>query len=443
MIATIAYRARSDTAPVRREAQRTFVVRFVFFIFFLSLIEGPLRKWFLPDYSELLTILRDPFVITLYAYAVANRFFIRNGMAALWVGFAIISSSVGLLQYVVLEFSMTGWMLGVRTYWLYMPLAFVIGSTFKHEDIYRFLTLCLWIAIPYSLLVAVQYNAPPFAFVNLGVGADEGAVGLAEGILRPFGLFTYTGPNVGFTVFIISVFLAFYVGQVPMRHRGIFLLVSGSAVGAMAVLTGSRSIYFLAAMIVGVTTFGMITTRPSVRNLQRVLGVLFFIGLSSGLFIFAFPDMLNAMVKRFDVAAQFEGSIWNRAFSGLFTWVESLATASFLGGGIGAGAPGVAQMLGLPPLPYGESDLQRNVNELGVFLGLALLLLRFGTAAWILWLGVRLARKGKTLALPLSGFLFFPFLAGQITHSPLSAFPVWLALGILISLQRPAKGVAE
>ena len=56
-----------------------------------------------------------------------------------------------------------------------------------------------------------------------------------------------------FTAFMIAVFVAFYVGDVPMRRRGLFLLASGAAVGAMSVLTGSRSIYFLAAMILGLT----------------------------------------------------------------------------------------------------------------------------------------------------------------------------------------------
>ena len=39
-----------------REAQRRFAVKWVFFIFILSLIEGPLRKWFLPGLAGPLTL---------------------------------------------------------------------------------------------------------------------------------------------------------------------------------------------------------------------------------------------------------------------------------------------------------------------------------------------------------------------------------------------------
>jgi len=425
-----------------REAQRRFDVRAVFFIFILSLIEGPLRKWFLPGLAGPLTLLRDPFVIALYGYCLTTGMMRTRGLAGIWLSFAFFTSAFGLFQYTAAGLPAWGWALGVRTYWLYMPLAFVVAKTFRHEDIHRFLKMCLWIAIPYAFLVAAQYDAPPNAFLNLGVGGDEeGAVGLGRSIVRPFGLFTYTAPNVQFTAFMIAVFVAFYVGGVPMRRRGLFLLASGAAVGAMSVLTGSRSIYFLAALILGLTLLGMFAARPTWTNVRRSLGILGFALLAAALFVFAFPDMLEAMGDRFDRAARSEGSIWNRAFSGLILWIDPLFTAPVFGMGIGAGAPGVAGLLGLPSLIYGESDLQRNINELGLLLGSAMLALRFGLAAWMVLIAFRLARRGEVLALPLAGFAFFPFLMGQITHSPLIAFSVWLAAGIIFSLKdRPKEG---
>ena len=423
-------------ASVKQETRRRFVVKAVFFLFVLSLVEGPLRKWFLPGLSGPLTLLRDPFVIGLYAYCFAHGLILRRGLAQLWLGFAALTSLIGFAQYGAQGLPMWGWLLGVRIYWLYMPLAFVVAKTFTRDDIHRFLKLCLWIAIPYAFLVAAQYNAPPSALINLGVGADEaGAVGVGDGILRPFGLFTYTGPNVQFTAFMIAVFVAFYVADVPMQRRGLFLLASGAAVGAMCVLTGSRSIYFLAAMIIGLTLFGMNALRPSGKSLRKAVGVIGFAALAAVLFVFIFPDMLDAMVGRFDRAARSEGSIWIRAFSGLTRWIEPLFTAPVFGMGIGAGAPGVARMLNLPALIYGESDLQRNINELGVLLGIVMLVLRFGTVAWILRSAQKATLRGAYAILPMAGFAFFPFLMGQITHSPLSAFSVWLSLGFILSLR--------
>lgn len=435
MMATSNYQVFKAPRQARRESQRQFVVKAVIFIFLLSLVEGPLRKWFLPGLSGPLTLLRDPFVIALYGYCFATGMFLKRTVAKLWLGFAAVTALLGLGQYAANGHGLPGWVLGVRTYWLYMPLAFVVAKTFRREDIHYFLRLNLWIAIPYAFLVAAQYSAPPFAFINWGVGADEaGAVGVGDGIIRPFGLFTYTGPNVQYTTALIAMFLAFYVGEVPMRRRGLFLLVSGAAVGSMAVLTGSRSIYFLAAMIVGVTVVGMMFARISGRTLRRVIGIIGFVILAGLLFILVFPDMLAAMEGRFERAARSEGSIWNRAFSGLFTWIEPLLTAPILGEGIGAGAPGVARILGLPALLYGESDLQRNVNELGLIAGIAMLILRFGISVWVIWIAYLFARRGEVIALPLAGFVSFPFFMGQITHSPLNAFIVWLTAGLIISL---------
>jgi hypothetical protein len=142
-------------------------------------------------------------------------------VAALWLGFAVFTACFGLLQHMASGFGLTGWMLGVRTYWLYMPLAFVVAAAFRREDVMRFLRLNLWIALPYAVLVASQYSAGPGAFINRGVGGDEeGAVGLGDGILRPFGLFTYTGPNVQFTAAMIAMFTAVFLAK-PARAPGV------------------------------------------------------------------------------------------------------------------------------------------------------------------------------------------------------------------------------
>lgn len=419
--------------PIQSEARRVLVVRWIFLLFLLSLIEGVLRKWLLPGLASPLTVMRDPLVIALYGYCLSHGLMLRRGIAEYWLTFAMISGAFGLVQYAMQSLPLWGWALGVRTYWLYMPLAFVVAKSFRTEDVHRLMKLVLWISIPYAFLVAAQYGSPPNAFLNRGVGGDdEGAVGVALGIVRPFGLFTFTGPNVQYTAFSIAMFLAFYVGGVPMKRRGLFLLATGSAIGAMSVLTGSRSIYFLAGFTVVATVFGMLAARPSGHSLKRALGVIGFVLLAAFLFIYAFPDMLLAMENRFQRAAGTEGSIWGRAFGGLFSWLDPLFTAPWFGFGIGAGAPGVARMLGLPALIYGESDLQRNVNELGLLLGIPMLALRLGTAAFCLSLAFRLAKRQVFAALPIAGFVFLPYFMGQITHSPIIGFLVWLGFGVLI-----------
>lgn len=426
--------ATSPGVAGRQQARRQLVVRAVLLLYLLSLIEGPLRKWILPELAGPLTLLRDPFVITLYVYAYLHKLILRREIAVLWLGFAAFTTWFGLFQYMFNEFGLTGWMLGVRTYWLYMPLAFVVASAFRREDVLRFLRLNLWIALPYALLVSMQYNGGAGAFINRGVGGDEGGVvGLAGGIVRPFGLFTYTGPNVQFSAALIAMFTALHVAGARDRPKRPLFVAMAAAVGTIAVLTGSRSIYFQAFFILGFSVLGLAIARPNGATAARILGVFGFVALGGVGLVLAFPDMFAAMDARFERAALSEGSILLRALSGLIAPLDALDTAPFFGHGIGLGAPGVAHFIGLPPLIFGEADLQRNINELGLLLGLMMLLLRVGTMIWLALLAMQLAQRGVAMALPLAGFALLPLLMGQITHSPINAFLVWLCVGLVLS----------
>lgn len=428
------------------EARRRLVVNIVFLIYVLALIEGPLRKWFLPQLSTPLIFLRDPVVIALYVYCFACGIVAHGRLARNWLVFAGLASAWGALPYFVDGVSEIGWALGIRSYWLYMPLAFVIAANFRREDVVRFLYLSALIAIPYAFLMAVQYNAGPSARINHGIaGDDDAAIGLGGNIVRPFGLFTYSGQNTRFVAAVLAMFVALYLARARIRFRVMVLMGGTVAVGAMCVLTGSRSIYFLAAAILGLTIIGSTIARPNFGTLMRNVGLLALVALAAYLFVNQFPDMLAAMERRFEVAERSEGSIWDRALGGVFGFVEPMSTAPFLGHGIGVGAPGVAQFLGLSTLLQGEGDLERNVNELGLVFGPLLVLMRFGTAAWLALASVRLARRGNLSALPLAGYTAVEISIGQITNSPLSAFMPWVVAGLTMALinsgrERRTKG---
>jgi hypothetical protein len=147
------------------------------------------------------------------------------------------------------------------------------------------------------------------------------------------------------------------------------------------------------------------------------------------------------MQNRFAEAEAVEGSIWQRALNTVLVFVDPLFTAPLLGHGIGVGAPGITGYLGLPPLLYGEEDLQRNVNELGVLLGLPFIALRFGTAVWLVGASIELARRQTLMALPLAGYAALPIAIGSITNSPLNAFLPWLLVGLMLSAKRAPSGV--
>src|SRR5207237_9520751 len=56
----------------------TFLKRAIWVYFFLLIFEGVFRKWLLPQYSDVLLVVRDPVVIVIYMLAIKARLFPRT-----------------------------------------------------------------------------------------------------------------------------------------------------------------------------------------------------------------------------------------------------------------------------------------------------------------------------------------------------------------------------
>src|SRR4051812_8940869 len=55
------------------------IKRLIWLCFFLLIFEGTLRKWVLPQFSDVLLVIRDPVVLVIYYFALRARIFPRNG----------------------------------------------------------------------------------------------------------------------------------------------------------------------------------------------------------------------------------------------------------------------------------------------------------------------------------------------------------------------------
>lgn len=422
------------------EWRRIFVVRVVYTIYVLSLIEGPLRKWILPDFNSVITFLRDPLALFIYLYAARFGFLKIRGVAAFWLCFAGFTCLFGLVQFMGNGFGFVGWALGVRAYWLYLPLAFVVANSFQRDDLYNFMRMNLAVAIPYAILVAFQYNSGMLAFINRGVGGDAPiGVSLGGDIIRPFGLFTYASPNAQFASAMIAVLLAAHLGKIK-KISSSMIVSSSIAIAAMAVLTGSRVIFFDVAVIFILTALGVMFTQSNRYAFRKILGIVIFFGISAGLSLYAFPDMHLAMEKRIEHAERAEGSISQRVYYSGFSFIDALPDAPLTGYGIGVGSSGVSNFLGVPQFVHGEGDTQRNVNELGLVLGLFLIAGRWLTAAWLVARAFQCSRFVDPAVWPFVGFVFLPLSFGTITNSPIISFLVWLFMGFALVLLRLDSG---
>ncbi|MGZ9158270.1 MAG: hypothetical protein ACXW36_05340 [Nitrospira sp.] len=421
------------------EARRRLAVNLVFLIYILMLVEGPLRKWFAPELATPIYFLRDPIVVFLYAYCLHGRLIVFDGWVRTWFIFAAVVSLIGIIPYMLESVDGRAWVLGVRTYWLYMPLAFVLASTFGRTDFLRFLRWNIVLAIPYAALIIAQYRSLPSAWINMAIGGDEGVVTLTRDMVRPNGLFTYTGQNVNFSASLVALFISYVmVRKASEKSKTLYLLAAG-AIASIAVLSGSRTIYFLVAASLLVTLAGLNMTKDRLAGIRAMLLVACCIWLAGFLFVHIFSDAYETMQARFETAEHSEGAIQHRAVAGLLSFLWPLERAPLLGHGIGIGAPAVNRFLGRPPQEFGEAELERNINELGIVLGLIFIVLRFAFAAYLVIVSLRAARAGHPEFLPLAGFAVVGIGQGQITNSTLNGFTYWLLTGLVLASVQMTK----
>src|SRR5258708_11609424 len=116
----------------------THLKRAIWLYFFLLIFEGVFRKWILPQYSDVLLVVRDPVMLAIYFLAIKARLFPRNNYI---LSLGIIAILSWLVSLVVLEpylslkplILVTGF--GFRSNFLHLPLIFVIGRALDAEDV--------------------------------------------------------------------------------------------------------------------------------------------------------------------------------------------------------------------------------------------------------------------------------------------------------------------
>lgn len=425
---------REASSTGERERHRRRVVRLVLVTYVVFLLEGMLRKWFLPGLSEALYFIRDPFVLAIYVMAFRHQLVEMRGWFLIWIGVAVVTSVAGILMLALNGVGLVAGLLGVRSYWLYMPLAFIVATCVEKDDLLRFARLNLLLAIPICVLVLVQYRSSSLALINQGVGSDAPVATVVDGIVRPYGVFTYTGQHVIYVGSLLALAALAWVMRTEVRMNLGALIVASLAILVMALTTGSRSIYFFGlqiAFVLGLLAF------VAGRNQHRARAVLFLLlALLTCVLLFAtvLNPTLDAMVARHTSAVADEGSIFVRVLGMLTSFTGMLGDVPVLGYGIGAGTSTVmAWTGGLSEFGAYENEWERLVQELGPILGFALIVIRAMFVTHLLVRTLGSAKAGDVTGLVLFGFVASVLLVGQITFSTIVGFLCWLYVGFILA----------
>ena len=439
-----------------RERARKRLVAIVLLIYLLAIFEGSIRKYLLPQFGQYIFFIRDPFLI--YAYLLATRFGLwpRNSllfrlsilMGLLGVLLFGVQAATGPASELRLLLGVYGW----RSYFLYAPLAFLVGAQFHREDIARFAKLTLALAVPIAALVALQFFSPVNAPINVGV-ADEtelqfkGETVNAEHVRA-------TGPfssNVGQQQFVTTAW-AFLLAWLllPAAQRKIPLILlpfAASAVLTCVALGGSRGT-LLQCVLIGVFALAIgLFGRGAAFKAKAIALPALLAATAVALYPLVFPQGFSVFVERWNTAASaeagFEGGVFGRALYGLIDFIRLIEVVPPFGYGLGYGGNASttlhATIDGVLPGSLAETDFARHMVDLGFVFGLAYMAFRLSLVVSMTRQVLRATRLvADPLPMMLLSYAGYVVLQGQLTGNGSINIYGWLFAGLCIAASREA-----
>jgi hypothetical protein len=365
--------------------------RLIWLYLILWLIEGGLRRWFLPGLATPLLLIRDPLVVLIYFLAVSKRLFPLNG-------FIIVGAILGVLTFASALVLGHGNPLvaayGVRCNFLHVPLIFIIGRVLRREDLLRLCKVAVWLVVPYTALLVAQFYAPQTAWVNRGVGDSSEGAGFSGALdhFRPPGTFSFiTGPATLYPLFTAAWFVLALARKLPWW----MMLASGTAIVVAIPISISR-LLFLSVLIVAVAgcVAMVVGGRVSVSMMLRALLAAILIPILASQFG-AFKDGMEAFGSRWENATVegggFQATIVDRVIEELF---GSFDDVSLIGLGTGYSTNvGQKLLVGKEGLGAAESTWGRMLFDNGLVLGSFMILYRVALAGMLFLPTLRAWRK--------------------------------------------------
>jgi len=411
-----------------------FVKKLIWFYFILLLFEGALRKWFLPELSQGLLIVRDPIVIWIYFLCHAQGIFpMRNkylNKCFHWVMLAVI---VSLLVNQAHPFTVA---YGARTNLLHFPLIFIMARVLTWNDVINFGKAFLLLSLPMTWVVAQQFQGDAQDIINTAVGGTGSQLETSGGKVRASGTFSFVSGIVFYYCFTVSYIIYGFLmkGTFPK-----WMLYLGTSATLLAMVTaGSRAVIAECLQVVACIGF-LAYFRPS--EFGKIAASVFgFSALALILYsqIDLFAEGLEFLSLRFEEAANVEGTpaeaYINRYFQMFMApyyyslWIDwlgnGLGTATRAGAALGGGFGGA------------ENSWSRPIIENGAIIGGLFIAWRIWITKDLLVSCIRAIKRGSYLAIFLFGaagpILLFGLL-GQPTNLGFAAFGCGLCLAAAVS----------
>jgi hypothetical protein len=430
------------------ERRRTRTLRRLIWLYFWLLIfEGVLRKWVVPVLSTPLLLVRDPLVLLIYFQAMRTRRFPVNGLVLACI---VLMSLFGMLALVQIEAGIGGGALvaafGLRANFLHLPLIFILPAVLAYEDVLEFGRWILYLSLPMSVLMVMQFAAPTHSWLNAATSEGGEQIASALGRIRPAGTFSFiTGP-----VHFYALATAFVIFAL-MEKRIVYprWLVWAAMIATVAVLplSGSRSLVLSCAIpLVAAVAFGMLNpgrTHALLYTALVIAGVAFVLPKLS-----FFREGMLVFTTRWDQANVATGGVREglvgRFLGGFTEPFAQIEDAGMLGQGIGLGTS-VGSKLATGSVQYllAEGEWSRVLLEAGPVMGLLFLGYRVWLASSIGFRSYLAAKRQQLLPWLLAAGACLSVATEQLGQTTGLGFMVFASGLCLAAIRHPARAAVR
>lgn len=427
--------------------------KFITFFFAYMIFEGMLRKWILPNFQFYIYFLKDFLLMFIYFYAIKNNLLFYNNYSKIFIFFIILISLFGLIGY---DFNFQGlisYLLGIRSYWLYAPLALIAIKIFDADDLKKFFEINLLFVFPYFILILIQSYSDDTSVINSGFNS------LVNNPERPSGYFTYTTQNTFYLGFLVSCLFSIISNTLILTVKKlIYYLVLIFILISISILLKSRAVYFFVfATFIYSFLYVIIFTEKNILKYKKLIIIGIFTPL---LFLTSkniFKKDYDFSAKRFNTDTYNELSIVKkykgkkiklfgrnidiyqfckqhstlcRVVNELY-FFSSFSDVSKYGKGIGSGTSVISAYKKIPGFVLVEEENHRIIHELGYLVGTCFVMLKF--ILLLLFYILSLYRDNKFYVISFLPIISIMMLIGPITYSvSYINFIFWTCLSIMV-----------
>ena len=402
--------APSESAFVYEQKTR-LIRRLILLYIALWLLEGGLRRWFLPGLASPLLLIRDPLVVVIYYLAFSFGLFPMNGFTIWGVLLALLSFINAMLLG---HGNLLVALYGVRCDFLHVPLIFVMAGVLRQNDVIALAKIAVWVSIPYTALLVTQFYEPQAAWVNRGVGGDTDGAGFSGALdhYRPPGTFSFiTGPSE-----LYPLLTACWFALLLMRKLSVGIMIASGAAILLAIPVSISRTLFLSVAIVAIAGVGamFVGGRFSVKLVTQFVLVAVLLTFLAGLSPI-FQDGMETFNARWETATTdgggFQVAIVDRVMNDL---AGAFRATDDSVGGTGF-STNVGQKLLTQNVGFGgaEGEWGRLLYDNGLILGSLLVGYRIALAGSIIFASIRAWRRRSVYGLIFAAAAFMLLLNGQ------------------------------